>query len=310
MPMKKIAIALIALAAMAARGSAQGIIKHAPIVNTTKKASVKTAPRRKAVPRKVLSYQERFDMAAHQRRQAAWLMDNMVFVKGGTFTAGCDTCKYKEPVRQITLDSYYICKYELSEALWDAFMNDNWWEGSYRFYTEEPMGKNSVRSRISCKDIQTFLKRLNDFTGQEFRLPTEAEWEYAANEGKARPPYRYSGSNDADEVAWYGGNLDKRKGIRAYGQKKPNALGLYDMSGNYLEMCSDPFAYNTSEPQVNPKGRRGNVCPPTQHSHVAKGGWYESPQYTLYPWYHGYAGFTEDGSYHLTIRLAASTLKR
>lgn len=308
--MKKIAIALIALAAMAARGSAQGIIKHAPIVNTTKKASVKTAPRRKAVPRKVLSYQERFDMAAHQRRQAAWLMDNMVFVKGGTFTAGCDTCKYKEPVRQITLDSYYICKYELSEALWDAFMNDNWWEGSYRFYTEEPMGKNSVRSRISCKDIQTFLKRLNDFTGQEFRLPTEAEWEYAANEGKARPPYRYSGSNDADEVAWYGGNLDKRKGIRAYGQKKPNALGLYDMSGNYLEMCSDPFAYNTSEPQVNPKGRRGNVCPPTQHSHVAKGGWYESPQYTLYPWYHGYAGFTEDGSYHLTIRLAASTLKR
>lgn len=308
--MKKIAIALIALAAMAARGSAQGIIKHAPIVNTTKKASVKTAPRRKAVPRKVLSYQERFDMAAHQRRQAAWLMDNMVFVKGGTFTAGCDTCKYKEPVRQITLDSYYICKYELSEALWDAFMNDNWWEGSYRFYTEEPMGKNSVRSRISCKDIQTFLKRLNDFTGQEFRLPTEAEWEYAANEGKARPPYRYSGSNDADEVAWYGGNLDKRKGIRAYGQKKPNALGLYDMSGNYLEMCSDIFAYNTSEPQVNPKGRRGNVCPPTQHSHVAKGGWYESPQYTLYPWYHGYSGFTEDGSYHLTIRLAASTLKR
>ena len=310
MPMKKITIAIIALAAMAASGSAQGIIKHAPIVNTTKKASVKTAPRRKAVPRKVLSYQERFDMAAHQRRQAAWLMDNMVFVKGGTFTAGCDTCKYKEPVRQITIDSYYICKYELSEALWDAFMNDNWWEGSYRFYTEEPMGKNSVRSRISCKDIQTFLKRLNDFTGQEFRLPTEAEWEYAANEGKARPPYRYSGSNDADEVAWYGGNLDKRKGFRAYGQKKPNALGLYDMSGNYLEMCSDIFAYNTSEPQVNPKGRNGNVCPPTQHSHVAKGGWYESPQYTLYPWYHGYSGFTEDGSYHLTIRLAASTLKR
>lgn len=308
--MKKITIAIIALGALAVRGSAQGIIKHAPIVNTTKKASVKTAPRRKAVPRKVLSYQERFDMAAHQRRQAAWLMDNMVLVKGGTFTAGCDTCKYKEPVRQITIDSYYICKYELSEALWDAFMNDNWWEGSYRFYTEEPMGKNSVRSRISCKDIQTFLKRFNDFTGQEFRLPTEAEWEYAANEGKARPPYRYSGSNDADEVAWYGGNLDKRKGIRAYGQKKPNALGLYDMSGNYLEMCSDIFAYNTSEPQVNPKGRDGNVCPPTQHSHVAKGGWYESPQYTLYPWYHGYSGFTDNGSYHLTIRLVASTLKQ
>lgn len=308
--MKKITIVLIALAAMAARGSAQGIIKHAPIVNTTKKASVKTAPRRKAVPRKVLSYQERFDMAAHQRRQAAWLMDNMVLVKGGTFTAGCDTCKYKEPVRQITLDSYYICKYELSSALWDAFMTDHWWEGSYRFYTEEPMGKNYVESHISCKDIQTFLKRLNDFTGQEFRLPTEAEWEYAANEGKARPPYRYSGSNDADEVAWYGGNLDKRKGIRAYGQKKPNALGLYDMSGNYLEMCSDIFAYNTSEPQVNPKGRDGNVCPPTQHSHVAKGGWYESPQYTLYPWYHGYSGFTDNGSYHLTIRLVASTLKR
>ncbi len=136
--MKKIAIALIALAAMTASASAQGIIKHKPIVNTTKKTAPKTTPRRKAAPRKELSYQEQFDMAAHQRRQAAWLTDNMVLVRGGTFTAGCDTCKYKEPVRQITLDSYYICKYELTKALWDAFMNDHWWEGTYEFYTKNP----------------------------------------------------------------------------------------------------------------------------------------------------------------------------
>ena len=308
--MKKIAIALIFLAAMTASASAQGIIQHKPIVNTTKKTAPKTTPRRKAAPRKELSYQERFDMAAHQRRQAAWLMDNMVLVRGGTFTAGCDTCRYKEPVRQITLDSYYICKYELTQALWYAFMNDHWWEGTYEFYTKNPLGKDYVQSRMSCKDIQTFLKRLNDFTGQEFRLPTEAEWEYAANEGKPKPPYRYSGSNDADEVAWYGGNLDKSRTSHHYGKKKPNALGLYDMSGNYLEMCSDLFAYNTSEPQVNPKGREGNVCPPERHSHVGKGGWYESPQYTLYPWYHAYTGNSETGSYHITIRLAASTLKR
>lgn len=308
--MKKITIVLIALGALAVRGSAQGIIKHAPIVNTTKKASVKTAPRRKAVPRKVLSYQERFDMAAHQRRQAAWLMDNMVLVKGGTFTAGCDTCKYKEPVRQITLDSYYICKYELSSALWDAFMTDHWWEGSYRFYTEEPMGKNYVESHISCKDIQTFLKRLNDFTGQEFRLPTEAEWEYAANEGKPKPPYRYSGGNNADEVAWYGANSGEYKQSHPYGQKKPNALGLYDMSGNHEEMCSDIFDFNTSEPQVNPKGRSGNVCSPTKHSHVTKGGHYESLQEHLYPWTRNCHFNSDTGSCYVTIRLVASTLKR
>ena len=189
-------------------------------------------------------------------------------------------------------------------------MTDHWWEDTYRFYTEEPMGKNYVQSGISCKDIQTFLKRLNDFTGQEFRLPTEAEWEYAANEGKPKPPYRYSGSNNADEVAWYGANSGERKQSHPYGQKKPNALGLYDMSGNHLEMCSDLYDAVILEPQVNPKGRSGSACPPKVHFHVCKGGWYENPQYCLYPWYRTIGGNGEYGAYYRTIRLVASTLKR
>ena len=139
-------------------------------------------------------------------------------------------------------------------------MNDSWWEGTYEFYTKEPFGKNYVQSRISCKDIQTFLKRLNDFTGQEFRLPTEAEWEYAANEGKPKPPYRYSGGSNADEVAWYGANSGEHKQSHPYGLKKPNALGLYDMSGNLDEMCSDLFAYNTSH-RLTPKAAAATYVP-------------------------------------------------
>lgn len=164
-------------------------------------------------------------MDAHRKRLVNKLLGDMVYVKGGTFTAGCDTARYKEREREITLDSYYICKYELSMALWDAFMKDNWWDEDCEYYTKNPMGKDYAKSCISCKEIQTFLERLNAYCGQEFRLPTEAEWEYAAIEGKPKAPYRFSGSNNANEVAVYKDNLEGEEKIISHGMQETQRSG-------------------------------------------------------------------------------------
>lgn len=175
--MRRLLIIIIALAALTA-ASAQGIIRPKTSGAAVKKKPATTIRHKK--PQRTPSPRERFDMDAHRKRLVNKLLGDMVYVKGGTFTAGCDTVRFnKEPEREITLDSYYICKYELSEALWDAFMKD-WWDGTYEYYTKNPMGTNPMGTDnytcgISCKDIQTFLERLNAYCGQEFRLPTEAE---------------------------------------------------------------------------------------------------------------------------------------
>lgn len=255
-------------------------------------------------------------MDAHRKRLVNKLLGDMVYVKGGTFTAGCDTVRFnKEREREITLDSYYICKYELSEALWDAFMNDNWWDGTYEYYTKNPMGTNPMgtdndKCGISCKDIQTFLERLNTYCGQEFRLPTEAEWEYAAIEGKPKARYRFSGSNNANEVAVYKDNPEGEKKAYYMGCKKPNGLGLYDMSGGLAEMCYDP--YNTYSPDrpVTPNGKKDYKCPPGEHTHVIKGGHYQSLEHELYPWARGLWISDGYGAWYVTIRLVATEIRK
>ena len=177
------------------------------------------------------------------------LINNMVYVSGGTFTMGGTSEQGSEaesdekPTHNVTLSSYYICKYEVTQALWRAVMGSN---------PSEFKDDNLPVERVSWNDCQTFINRLNSYTGRNFRLPTEAEWEFAARGGNYSRRYKYSGSNDIGDVAWNTDNSGDR--THPVGTKRPNELGLYDMSGNVFEWCSDWYGTYSSYSQTNPTG--------------------------------------------------------
>ena len=195
----------------------------------------------------------------------------MIAVQGGTFTMGApreqgsDAEDNEKPAHSVTLSSYYIGKTEVTQELWQAVMGSN--PSNFK-------GGRKPVEQVSWNDCQTFISKLNSLTGKNFRLPTEAEWEFAARGGIKSKGYKYSGSNTLDDVAWYYGNSGKT--THEVGTKSPNELGLYDMSGNVQEWCNDWYGdkYYSSSPSNNPTGPSSGV------SRVGRGGsWFVVASY-------------------------------
>lgn len=233
----------------------------------------------------------------------------LVFVKGGAFVMGCasgekDCGDDEKPSHYVKkLSDFYIGKYEVTQAEWRKVMSGDPPELYNKGCDQCPV------ESVSWDDVQEFLRKLNAQTGQAYRLPTEAEWEYAAlgGSGSTNKSYKYAGGNNINEVAWYTSNYQTANAIGAkktthpVGQKKANQLGLFDMSGNVSEWCSDwydSYYYNISS-SSNPIG------PKSGFERVCRGGsWYDLSQYCRLA--DRYASAPVNRSSHIGFRLAMS----
>lgn len=177
----------------------------------------------------------------------------MVTVEGGTFLMGDDSGRYSEkPAHEVKLKRFSIGQTEVTQELWEAVMGSN------------PSDRKGPKYPVECvswNDCLAFIKKLNKLTHRRFRLPKEAEWEYAARGGNQSKGYIYSGSNNIKDVAWY--HNDNYSRPHRVATKEPNELGLYDMSGNVWEWCQDWYdsSYYASSPVANPTGpTSGSIC--------------------------------------------------
>lgn len=185
----------------------------------------------------------------------------MIAVQGGTFTMGAtseqgsDADSNEKPTHKVTLSDYMIGETEVTQELWKAVMGTN---PSYFSGTQNPV------ESVSWEDCQNFIAELNAMTGKKFRLPTEAEWEFAARGGNKSNGFKYAGSGSIDKVAWYDGNSSSKTHLVK--QKQANELGIYDMSGNVFEWCQDWYGSYSSSAQTNPTG------PSSSNIRVRRGG--------------------------------------
>jgi formylglycine-generating enzyme required for sulfatase activity len=206
----------------------------------------------------VLTDEKTFTVTGHGKT----VTFKMKLVKAGIFQMGSKKGYDSEkPVHTVTLTKdYYMGETEVTQALWYAVMGQSPTSDGDKWESESGFGDNYPAYYISYDDCQQFLRRLNELTGEHFRMPTEAEWEYAAKGGQKSKGYRYAGSNKIGDVAWYDensynlGSSNPNYGTHAVKTKVANELGLYDMSGNVWEWCSDWYGSYSSSAQTNPTG--------------------------------------------------------
>ena len=197
---------------------------------------------------------------------------DMVYVEGGTFQMGATSEQGRDyysdeiPVHSVTLSDYYIGKFEVTQGLWEKVMGTTIHEQRIKagYSSTNGVGSDYPMYYVNWEEAQEFCKKLSQLTGKTYVLPTEAQWEYAARGGVKSRGYKYSGSNTIGNVAWYSDNSSSS--TRPVATKQPNELGLYDMSGNVWEWCSDWDGYYSSESQSNPTG------PSTGSRRVLRGG--------------------------------------
>lgn len=195
----------------------------------------------------------------------------MMRVPGGTFTMGCTrpgavkhTYDESKPTHRVTVDTFYMGKFEVTQRIWKEVMDNN--PSRWQYNDSLPV------EQVSYQDVQIFIARLSQITGYRFRLPTEAEWEFAARGGNLSTDCVFPGANgDPGSVAWYGMNSGNK--THPVGRLKPNELGLHDMAGNVWEWCSDWYSDYTTEPQVNPRG------PKRGENRILRGGCLNSPSW-------------------------------
>jgi formylglycine-generating enzyme required for sulfatase activity len=197
------------------------------------------------------------------------IQDNMILVEGGSFLMGCTkeqpSCEEDEiPVQMLKIETFHINRYEITQKQWIAVMTD-YYEQFEVFDCDD-----CPAFFVSWNDVNEFIKRLNELTGNYYRLPTEAEWEYAARGGNKSQGYIFSGSNTMADVGWYYINSSKK--VNQVGLKKPNELGLYDMTGNVYEWCSDWYAlYGIKDFNLAPQGK---------YKVIRGGAWSGVPRYS------------------------------
>ena len=205
---------------------------------------------------------------------------DMIKVEGGTYRMGSTVIDVEMPIHDETVATFQIGKTEVTQELWEAVMGTN--PSNFKGEANLPV------ENVSWTDCNTFIAKLNELTGKNFRLPTEAEWEYAARGGNKSQRYTYSGSYTLGDVAWYKDNASSK--THPVAQKQPNELGIYDMSGNVFEWTSDKYSTDYSQPR-------------TSSNRVLRGGsWYYIAVYARVAYRHDYSESTTNG--YLGLRLA------
>ena len=180
-------------------------------------------------------------------------VDGGSYMMGATVEQRAEAWDNEKPIRNVTLSPYYLSETVVTQALWDAVMEDK----------SEASGNLPVTGK-SWNEWQTFIGNLNALSGRRFRMPTEAEWENAARGGNKSHGFRFAGSNNINDVAWYDANSGSC--IHPVMQKMPNELGLYDMTGNVFEWCFDKYGSYGEDPETDPIGS------PTGSQRVYRGG--------------------------------------